>query len=108
MTAIEAWVWNGERWPLEPKTAFYDWLYIRLLRQRDHTEDDLAKYQSFTDIEFNPSKSINCQARSCALFVALFRRNVDGSMTRSQADFIGLAYPAIGQSEEGRQDRLPL
>jgi hypothetical protein len=30
----------------------------------------LNKYVGFTDIEFNPSKSINCQARSCALFVS--------------------------------------
>jgi Aldo/keto reductase family len=26
----------------------------------------LYRYAGFTDIEFNPSKSINCQARSCA------------------------------------------
>lgn len=30
-------------------------------------------HDCFTDIEFNPKKSLNCQARSCALAVALKR-----------------------------------
>ena len=31
----------------------------------------VLEYAGFTDIEFNPKKSLNCQARSCALYVAL-------------------------------------
>lgn len=34
------------------------------------------KYDGFTDIEFNPEKSINCQARAAALFVSLSRRGL--------------------------------
>ena len=33
--------------------------------------DELLTYRAFTDIEFNPDKSFNCQARSCALLVSL-------------------------------------
>ena len=29
----------------------------------------------FTDIEFNPERSINCQARSCALLVTLLKND---------------------------------
>lgn len=73
--------WDGESWPLEPKTAFYDWLYIRALRvlaRRDEAIDkELRGYRAFTDIEFNPARSLNCQARSCALYVALLQRDDD-------------------------------
>lgn len=33
-------------------------------------------YNVFTDIEFNHKKSINCQARSAAIFVSLKRKGV--------------------------------
>jgi hypothetical protein len=66
----------GESWPLEPKTAFYDWLYINTLIKNEALLDKLEKYDAFTDIEFNPKKSINCQAYSVALFRALTMRNL--------------------------------
>lgn len=69
---------GDEVWPLEPKSAFYDWLYIRALcehEQSDQIRKELVEYDAFTDIEFNPARSFNCQARSCALFTALDRRS---------------------------------
>lgn len=65
---------DGFSFPLEPKTIFYDWLYINAIYPHRDWLERLYKYAGFTDIEFNPTKSINCQARSCALFVSL-RRN---------------------------------
>lgn len=71
----------GRKWPLEPKTAFYDWLYVRALYKNQKLSKEILKYDAFTDIEFNPKKSLNCQARSAALFVALSRaRLLDYSM----------------------------
>jgi hypothetical protein len=64
---------NGFSFPLEPKTVFYDWLYINAIYPHRDWLERLYKYAGFTDIEFNPSKSINCQARSCALFVSLMK-----------------------------------
>jgi hypothetical protein len=64
---------NGFSFPLEPKTMFYDWLYINSLFPHRRWLERLYSYAGFTDIEFNPSKSINCQARSCALFVTLMK-----------------------------------
>ena len=64
---------QGEFWENEPKTAFYDWLYINALNKRDDIKEELLEYSAFSDIEFNPKKSINCQARSCAIFVSLVR-----------------------------------
>lgn len=66
---------EGETWDLEPKTAFYDWLYLHAVNLLN-IDDELKKYQGFTDIEFNPKKSINCQARSCALYVSLMNREI--------------------------------
>ena len=67
-----------EEWPLEPKSAFYDWLYVRALCEHERSSEiqqEITQFDGFTDIEFNPRKSFNCQARSCALFVALSKRS---------------------------------
>lgn len=63
-------------WPLEPKTLFYDWLYVRAVYKNKDLSEEILKYDGFTDIEFNPEKSINCQARAAALFVSLSRRGL--------------------------------
>jgi len=34
-----------------------------------------AEWAGFTDIEFNPERSLNCQARSFAAFISLQKRN---------------------------------
>jgi hypothetical protein len=62
----------GRDWPLEPKTAFYDWLYINALLSNPDLANEVTDYDGFTDIEFNPDRSINCQARSVAIYCALF------------------------------------
>jgi hypothetical protein len=67
---------NDFSFPLEPKTVFYDWLYVRAIYPHRDWLERLYRYAGFTDIEFNPSKSINCQARSCALFVSLMKNNL--------------------------------
>ena len=58
-------------WPIEPKTMFYDWLYMSALHQKALLSKQIVKYNAFTDIEFNPKKSINCQARTAAIYVSL-------------------------------------
>ncbi len=65
-----------KKWPLEPKTLFYDWLYIRALYKNEELSKEILQYDAFTDIEFNPEKSINCQANSAALFVSLSNRGI--------------------------------
>ena len=68
-------IYNGEKWELEPKTLFYDWLYINILdiniKKKKLKLKEIKKYQIFTDVEFNHKKSINCQARSLALYIVL-------------------------------------
>lgn len=66
-------VYNKEEFPLEPKTFFYDYIYILSVRECMRAEEimKLLEYEYFTDIEFNPKKSINCQAKSVAVLKAL-------------------------------------
>lgn len=67
---------TGLQWSLEPKTAFYDWTYINVLAKNKDLHEPIMKYDGFTDIEYNPKKSINCQAYSVALFTALYKRGL--------------------------------
>jgi len=85
---LKGFLFEGVMWPLEPKTAFYDWLYISFLEKWRDWGEKLCSYAGFTDIEFNPYRSINCQARSCALFVALLRRDLLDQAVKSPSDFI--------------------
>ena len=67
----------GEDCPIEPKTAFYDWLYMTALCQKKtDIIPELEAFQGFSDIVFNPNRSRNCQARAAALFVALSKNDL--------------------------------
>lgn len=69
--ALQSFKLGNTEWPLEPKTFFYDWIYLNALHKHQELAKEVRKYNAFTDIEFNPKKSINCQACSVALYVAL-------------------------------------
>lgn len=85
---IVGFLFNGYHFPINPKTAFYDWLYITAIFPHREWLDRLFRYKGFTDIEFNPKKSINCQARSCALFVSLKENNLLEQAVASPESFI--------------------
>ncbi len=87
--ALTAFNFCGEEFPLEPKTAFYDWLYITALRQKK--ADMTAKiktFQGFSDIVFNPARSINCQARAAALFVALSKNGLTNEQLENKDRYL--------------------
>lgn len=78
----------GEKWLLTPKNAFYDWLYLTALQPHQDFLKRLFKYNGFTDIEFNPERSINCQARTCALLVSLLKLDLLNKALTDQETFI--------------------
>jgi len=83
----------GEEWDIEPKTAFYDWLYIKALApHKEFLLENLTKYQGFTDIEFNPKKSFSCQARSSAILVSMLKLNILEEALLSKKKFIQNIY----------------
>ena len=77
----------GEDWPLEPQTLFYDWLYLNALRQNRDLAGSLTRHKGFTDIAFNPKKSINCQAASAALYCFLENEELLEEVLRSPEAF---------------------
>ena len=82
----------GEDFPTEPKTAFYDWLYIiALSQQKTDIIRELEAFQGFSDIVFNPNRSINCQARAAALFVSLSKNGLmDEQIFRDKDHYLAL------------------
>ncbi len=66
---------EGRAYPLTPATVFYDWLYFKALYPHREWLRKRESWAGFTDIEFNPERSINCQARSFAAFISLQRRD---------------------------------
>lgn len=80
----------GTDWPLEPLTAFYDWLYINALIKNPDLAAAVTQYDAFTDIEFNHERSINCQARSAALYCALFHSDKLDAALKDQKTFMSL------------------
>ena len=67
---------NGVKYPLMPRTLFYDWIYCNVLKMNSALIEQIKNYNVFTDIEFNHEKSINCQARSVAVFVGLLKNGL--------------------------------
>jgi hypothetical protein len=78
----------GTRFPLVPRTYFYDWLYINALVKNETLTSRLTVYRGFSDIEFNPSKSINCQAYSAALYLSLSKSGSLAEALRSPDQFL--------------------
>jgi len=80
----------GENFPINPVTAFYDWLYLTALSQNSSSADKLLEYKGFSDIVFNPKKSFNCQARAAALFVALHHKGEVQRVVRDKDYYLNL------------------
>lgn len=97
-------------WSLTPPTAFYDWLYIQTLRQNDALTLDVDQFYAFTDIEYNPERSVSCQASSVALYLALKRRDLLNGAFESPRSFVAVlekyGHGSAGAPELFRQPLL--
>lgn len=74
---------SGEPWPTEPVHGFYEWLYNLGLERSEVDDADLARYAGFTDIEFNPKRSWNCQARAVARRQGMLRAGLKPTVDRA-------------------------
>jgi type I restriction enzyme M protein len=98
----------GQEWPLEPKTLFYDWVYLNALYRSPDLSSQVINYMAFTDIEFNPSKSINCQANSAALFVSLHMRRILEEVLLNSTNFQRILGMNTLQPDKQRPEQLSL
>lgn len=89
----------NQDFPLKPITLFYDWLYINALILNESLVKDVIKYSGFTDIEFNPMKSLNCQAYSAALYVSLYFSSLLDDSLKSPDKFLNVLANVYEQKE---------
>ncbi|MDG5494912.1 hypothetical protein [Niveispirillum sp. BGYR6] len=82
----------GDIFPNTPLTSFYDWVYAKCLYPHADWLRKLHDFAGFTDIEFNPEKSLNCQARSFAIFIALQKLNLLEEAMGSFERFVSIVY----------------
>lgn len=68
--------YQGQEWPLSGSPSLYDWLYVTAVRNAGLIVK-IAAFDAFTDIEFNPKKSHNCQARTAAICSFFFQKYED-------------------------------
>lgn len=86
---LKAFRYQNEDFPLIPKTVFYDFIYIAAVRNSFTADEirEISNYNYFTDIEFNPAKSINTQARAAAM-IRLLHNEYGELPDFSREDFI--------------------
>lgn len=84
--------WFNIAFPLEPKDYFYNWLYVNALKLNEKLANEILNYDSFSDIEFNPQKSINCQAKAAAIFVGLSKQKLLDDALESRKNFLEIVY----------------
>ena len=80
-----------------PRTAFYDCLYVQALLENPQLAGVVLSYDAFTDIAFNPQRSLNCQARAAALFVGAHRAGLESVLSGDFDGFLvlyGLKRPS--------------
>lgn len=97
---IVGFIQDRQSFPTEPKTFFYDWLYVNAVAANVELAENLVKYNAFTDIEFNPERSINCQARSAAIFVSLVQAGLLEKALQNSENFKRTVY-GESRSHEG-------
>lgn len=74
-------------YPLGNDFTFYDYIYISALNENPILAGEIIKYSAFTDIIFTPQKSINCQAKSAAIFKSLYNNDLLDTAT----DFVKIS-----------------
>jgi len=76
-------------WPTNkrPLSLFYDWIYIEALTKFPERVKKLSRYNAFTDIEYNPKKSMSCQARSVSILSSIMTRGLENKILTSFETF---------------------
>ncbi len=66
--------------------------YINTLHLHEELTIPLMEYNAFTDIEFNPQKSINCQAEAAAVYVSLSKQGLLEEALKNKDSFMEIVY----------------
>ena len=80
---------SGQNFPLIPESLFYNYIYINAIIETEKLAKKILDFNGFTDIEFNPQKSISTQAESAAIYIALAELGMTGKI-KDYKDFYSL------------------
>ena len=80
------------KFPLKPINLFYNWLYITALAAQNELAEEILNCDAFTDIEFNPKKSVSTQAMAAAVLVGLNRAGLINSALETKENFLEIVY----------------
>ena len=69
--------------------------------QHPELTEQIIQFDSFTDIVFNPEKSINCQARTVAVYVSLVQSGIIQDAIFSKEAFKEIVYGERAEYEQG-------
>jgi type I restriction enzyme M protein len=89
---LKSFHYGNRNFELTPTTYFYNWLYINALNLHLDIAEQLLNYDAFTDIVFNPEKSINCQAMAAAIYVSLSKNKLLETALKDEKSFLDVVY----------------
>lgn len=89
---LVAFVKEGKDYPLNPTTAFYNWIYINALMNNTNIAKQIQEYEAFSDIWFNHTYGLNCQAEACAIYCGLAKSGQLEEAMKSFEDFVKVVY----------------
>lgn len=75
---LTSYTFEGEEYPIHPRTAFFDFIYmLALVEPQNHAlTRELLQYDAFCDITYQETKDFVCPARSLTIFVSLMRQGL--------------------------------
>ncbi len=85
---------GDEVFPLDPTDYFYSWIYAKAVYSHPDLLETVKtmEYNAFTDIEFNPDKSVNCQAKTLAKLKGMSDAGVLDEAMESKERFLEIMY----------------
>jgi type I restriction enzyme M protein len=70
--------------------------------------EQAVEYDAFSDIAFNPKKSFNCQARSVAVYVSLFRQGLLQEALKDKESFLSIVYDGYKKQDYQKMEQMTL
>lgn len=105
---LVAYTCEGQPYPAAPDFLFYIWLYLTALLENPGLAVRVKNTDAFCDIEFNPAKGNNNQAKACAVFNSLAKLGLlDEARTFEGFKKIMMAHDITEIKEQSHKKEAP-
>ena len=99
---------NGRSNVAQTMIRIFVMVYINALIGISGKIDQISKYEAFTDIEFNPKKSINCQAKAAAIACGLYKAGLLSESMIDSKHFLKNVYQQDDFEEYERYEQMSI